>query len=623
MPNKKIDKDQKLYRSGVFLRDSASEESRTIEISFSSETPVLRYFGYEILDHNPESIRLGRLNDGGPLLVDHDTGVQVGVVEKAFIGDGRKGRALVRFGSSARAMEESQDVRDGIRRNVSVSYRIHKAVLEKTDKGVETYRVTDWEPLEISLVSVPADTTVGVGRSDQSIESTPQTEQEIKMPPEEDKKKETRQEPSVNIEDIRARSTEDARKGELARIKEIQAIADQFGHLSYAKEMARQALTDGVTVDQFRATLLHKMAGEKPTSQIGITSKESKRYSLVRALNAMASGDWRGAEFERECSEAVALKLKRSPGGIFVPHEIQSRDLQAGTPSAGGDLVGTNLQAGSFIEMLRNRMRVRELGATILSNLVGDIAIPRQTGGATAYWVGESTDPTESEPVVGQIKMAPKTIGAFTDMSRKLLMQSSIDVEGFVQRDLATVLALGMDLSAIKGSGTSHQPKGVLNYTGIGSVAGGTNGLAPTWAHMVNLETEVAIDNADVGSLGYLTNAKVRGKLKQTEKASNTAQFVWENGGQPGSGMMNGYRAEVSNQVPSNLDKGSSTGVCSAIIFGNWADLVIALWGGLDVLVDPYTGGNNGTVRVRVLQDSDIALRHVESFAAMLDALTA
>jgi HK97 family phage major capsid protein len=295
------------------------------------------------------------------------------------------------------------------------------------------------------------------------------------------------------------------------------------------------------------------------------------------------------------------------------------RDLVVGTPTAGGNLVATDLMSQSFIELLRNKMIVRAAGATVLAGLVGDVAIPRQTGGATAYWVAESGAPTESQQTVDQVALTPKTVGAFTDISRKLLKQSSIDVEMFVRNDLATVLALAIDLAALHGSGASNQPTGIASTSGIGSVVGGTNGLAPAWSHIVDLESEVAIDNADVGALAYITNPKVRGVLKQTEKASGTAQFVWERGSQP----LNGYPAFVTNQVASNLDKGTSVGVCSAIFYGNWADLLIGMWGGLDVLVDPYTGGTAGTVRVIELQDVDIAVRHAQSFAAMLDALTA
>jgi HK97 family phage major capsid protein len=371
-------------------------------------------------------------------------------------------------------------------------------------------------------------------------------------------------------------------------------------------------------------------AGERQLvtdGQIGMSRDELRRYSIVRAINAAASQDWRNAQLEREASEATAKRMGRSAQGFWVPQDVlaaEQRDMVAGTPSAGGYLVSTDLLAQSFIELLRNRMMVRAAGATVLAGLVGDVAIPKQTGGATAYWVGESTAPTEGAQTLGQVALSPKTVGAWTDISRKLLKQSSVDVEAFVRNDLTSVLGLAIDSSALHGPGTGNAPTGIAATSGIGDVAGGTDGLAPTWAHMVALETAVAVDNADLGRLAYMSNAKVRGKLKSTPRTATYGDImIWE----PTSGNtpVNGYPFHVTNQVSSTLTKGSGTGVgvCSAIFFGNWADLIIGMWGGLDILVDPYTGGTAGTVRVIALQDVDVAVRHAESFAAMLDALTA
>ena len=368
---------------------------------------------------------------------------------------------------------------------------------------------------------------------------------------------------------------------------------------------------------------MNESAGRRTsTSHLGMSDGDVRRYSLVRAIRAAASGDWRGAEFEREASESVAKNLGRQPQGFFVPAEWQEkRDLLVGTPSAGGYTVATELASGSFIELLRNRMMVQKAGATILANLVGDLAIPKATGGATAYWVTENGTPTESAQTFGQVLLQPKTVGGYTDLSRKLLKQSSIDIEGFVRNDLASTLALAIDAASLHGSGSANQPRGIAATSGIGSVVGGENGAAPTWANLVALETEVAIDNADIGRLGYMSNAKVRGRLKATPRTATYGDImIWE----PTSGNtpVNGYPFYVTNQVSSTLTKGSSTGMCSAIFFGNWGDLIIGMWGVLDMLVDPYTGSTAGTVRVVALQDVDVAVRHAESFAAMLDATT-
>ena len=397
------------------------------------------------------------------------------------------------------------------------------------------------------------------------------------------------------------------------------SVEDIDGRIERAQAVNAQAQRQEQPAGQ---APMHTRSGPE-SAEIGMSDQETRQYSLVRAMSAAASfalGDhraWERAGLEMEASRAVAEQLGREPQGFFVPFDIQRRDLNVGTASAGGDLVETELLAESFIDLLRNRMMVRQAGATVLSGLNGDIAIPRQTGGATAYWVAESGAPTESQQTVDQVALSPETVGAFTDYSRRLLIQSSIDVEQFVRGDLAAILALAIDLAALHGAGASNEPQGIENVSGIGSVAGGANGAAPTWGNIVDLETEVAIDNADVGRLAYITNARVRGKLKQTEKAASTGLWVWMDRNPP----LNGYNAHVTNQVRSNLTKGTGTNL-SAIFFGNWADLILAFWSGLDILVDPYTGSTSGTVRIVALQDVDIAVRHAESFAAMLDADT-
>lgn len=356
---------------------------------------------------------------------------------------------------------------------------------------------------------------------------------------------------------------------------------------------------------------------------LNMDTRQVRQYSLLRAINAAVSGDWTGAELEREASEAVAQRLNREPSGFFVPMDVQreQRDMTVGTDADGGYLVGTDLRSQSFVDVLRNRLSVMGAGATVLSGLVGDVAIPRKTAGTTFYWVGESGAPTKSKPTLDQIGLTPHTGGAFTDLSRKFLNQSSLDAENMIRTDLAATCAAGIDLAALHGTAANDQPRGLAATVGIGSVAGGTDGAAPTWANIVGLETEVSIDNADFGKLAYMTNAKVRGKLKGTLiTATYGEDFIWDR--RSPEAPLNGYPVHVTNQVSSTLTKGNQS-ASSAIFFGNWEDLLIAMWGTLDILVDPYTGSSSGTVRVVALQDVDVAVRRAQSFAAMLDALTA
>lgn len=636
--------------------ETIDEEARTVELSFSSEEPYERWWGTEILDHGKSAVRLGRLNGSAALLVNHDSRDQVGVVVKAWI-KGRQGRAVVRFGKSQRAEEVFQDVKDGIRKLVSVGYRIISIVLDKKSQGEgETYRVTEWEPYEISLVAVPADATIGVGRDGEPEAFDPRT---LVSEEEEDMNRFQRRDgapaaspvaapaaPAVAPAPVAAAPAQRddatvvraAAEAERERITTIRAIGERLG----ARELATAAIDGGHSLEQFVRDFEERSGQSRPVQAaedpaLGLSDRERRSYSFVRLLNAIANPTSRAAQeaaaFEFECSAAAQEQRAQRAGnselrGFTVPVDVlrspidpaARRDLTVGTATAGGHTVATDLLASSFIEMLRNRMALDGLGARTLTDLSGNLAIPRMTGGATAYWVAESGSPTESQQAFDQVALSPKTLGAFTDISRKLLIQSSLDVEALVRSDLAATVALEIDRVGINGSGSSNQPRGIMQTSGIGSVAGGTNGAAPTFDHMVDLESAVAVANADVGNLAYLTNPKVRGKLKKTQQFSGTNGVpVWGNGSEP----LNGYRAGVSNQVPSNLTKGTSSGVCSAILFGNFADLIIGMWSGLDLLVDPYTSSTSGTVRIVALQDVDVAVRHAESFAAMLDALTA
>jgi HK97 family phage major capsid protein len=648
-----------VQRSASLTREAINKEARTVEIALASEEPYDRWWGREVLSLDRTAVRLGRLSSGThPLLVDHDTRDQVGVIEKAWIGDDRKLRALVRFGKSARAEEIFQDVIDGIRSLVSVGYRIHEMKLARQADGqADEYLVTDWEPHEGSIVAVPADPTVGVGRdakAELQIRTLINRTKESNVDKTEDKQPAAKAEPTITVDVKRER--EQATTAERQRTRDIAALAAQF-----KRELdGNAAIEAGTPYEAFRETLftgLEKSGVLKlaEPGEIGLSKKEVQQF---RFTNLIAACLWpddntvrKVAGFEIECARAAADKRENvradRAGAFTIPVDVLGsaldvrmedaeramqlllkrtmaggrvgqRDLLVGTPTAGGNLVATELQGSSFIDILVNAMKVMSMGTTILTDLQGNIAIPRATAGSTGYWVAENGGSTESQQAFDQVSLTPKTCGAFVDYSRRLLLQSSIAVEAFVRMDIARTLALLIDLAAINGSGASNQPRGILNTVGIGSVAGGTNGLAPTWDNVVDLESAVANTNALTGSLGYLTNTRVRGRLKRTQMfASTNGMPIWGL-----DGTLNGYRSEVSNQVPNTLTKGTSSGVCSAILFGNWADLLIGMWGGLDMMVDPYTGAVAGTKRVVALQDVDVTVRYVSSFAAMADALT-
>ena len=568
-------------------------EDRTYEFPFSSEFPVARYFGNEILSHEGESADLSRLNDGAPLLFNHNPERVIGVVERAYIdGNKRRGYARVRFSRNAFAQEILGDVKDGVLRNVSFGYSIDKM----EERGSGDYVATAWSPYEISVVSIPADNTVGIGRS---LVPTPDAASAAPSPDPLPPMENTAPDLAV----VRAEAVE----AERTRISSINALCTKHR----MADLGQQLVESGRSIDEARAAVLDKLNVPQETvnmsaAEIGLSAQESRRFSFLRAINYLANPTDRSAReaaaFEIEASDAAAAKLGRQSRGITIPQDVLRRDLTVGTASAGGNLVATDLDAGSFIDLLRNASALDQAGATVLTGLTGNVAIPRQSGAATAYWVAESGAPTESQQTVDQVSLTPKTVAAFTDYSRRLMLQSSIDVENMIRNDLATVLALKIDLAGLYGTGSNSEPLGLKLTTGVGSedFAAGT----PTFAEVVALESDVATANALAGSPVYLMNAAMRGGLKTKAKDTGSGLFVME------GDLVNGYRGVMSNQVASG-----------DLWFGNFADLIIGYFSGLDLMVDPYTHSTSGTVRVVAMQDVDIAVRHPESFTRGNDTL--
>ena len=599
---------ERVFRSAVFERQTIMEDQRRATLAFSSEMEVDRGWGIEVLDHSPSSIDMEFIGSGrAPLLVDHEMTDQVGVVEQISLGSDRVARAVVRFGKSARAEEIWQDVKDGIRSNVSVGYVISEMVSGGKKGDREVFRATRWMPLEISIVSIPADTSVGVGRA-MPTESAPVAE------------------PIIIVKENSKMENIDSVKVERERVAAIMDLATRHGQ----REFGDQAIREGASIEQFRGALLDKVAS-KPLAldnEVGLTEQEVRSFSFVKAIRALANPQDRAAQeaarFEFEVSEAAAKKEGRTSRGLLVPVDVlYKRDITTSTASGtakGGNLVATDLLASSFIDVLRNKMVLNQLGAQFLTGLNGNVAIPRKTAASAAYWVAENTAPTESSnaPAFDQVTMSPKTLGAYVDISRRLMLQSSLDIENLVRNDLASSIAVAMDGAAVAGSGT-NKPTGVLNTSGIGSVTLGTNGGAPTWAMVTNLVKEVEIDNALTGTAAFLTNGQVKAKLSNTPKQSSGVEGNFILGADVNN--LYGYPIVVSQQMPSNLSKGSGSNL-SAMIFGVWSELLIGQWSGIDILVDQYTGSNAGTVRVVAFHDCDFAVRHPESFAECNEIVT-
>lgn len=404
----------------------------------------------------------------------------------------------------------------------------------------------------------------------------------------------------VDIDAVRAESAQNAQRN----ASQILALGKRHNML----DAAESAIASGKGLDEFRGMVLDKIGSGRALEDqsIGMESKEVKRYSLLRAINALANPTdvraQKAAAFEFECSRAAAAQYGTTAQGLMIPVDVlRNWDLAKRTLNSSDDssLFTDDFRGGDFIDVLRNASSVMQAGARMLSGLSGDVKIPKKLTAAAASWIStEGGDTSSSEMTVGSVSMVPRTLGAFTDATRQLLIQSSLDVEALMRDDLATALALAIDKAALEGTGSSGQPTGILSTSGVNKPTAFAAAI-PTFAEVVALETAVATDNALMGNLAYILPAAMYGGLKTKEKATNTAQFVVEPGG-----TINGYRGIVSNQATDGN-----------LYFGNFADLLVGFFGGLDITVDPYTNSRSGTVRIVALQSCDVAVRHAVSFA--------
>jgi len=411
---------------------------------------------------------------------------------------------------------------------------------------------------------------------------------------------------------------EDALKQERTRAKEIHAIAGQFGK----RDLADKAIAEGKSVDEFRAEVLDsfkRSPGESidPKSGfVGMTDKETRQYSLLNVLRALANPGDRKAQsaagFELELSQEVASRSGVTASGIIVPFDVLSRDLTAG--SHGTNLIDTDTQAGNYIEMLRNRSAVMK-HATIMTGLVGNLSIPIQTSVPEGEDYAENAEIALGEDAFDQsLNFSPKRVGSSVAYGKQILAQTSLDVEMLIRNDIQRGIALKIDWNALNADGTGDHPTGLRHTSGVNAIAMGTDGGAPAWAHIVDMETQVALDNADIGAMMYLMNAKARGYFKGKSKVDGQNGFIiGENG------MLNGYNYGVSNQVPRNLTKGSGTDL-SSLIFGNFQQLIVALWGGVDITVDALTQARSGKVIITGDQFYDVGVRQPSAFSIIDDA---
>jgi len=604
----RFDRSEMVQRA-IGMQDTAIDtESRTVRVGVSSEEPVKRSFGLEVIDHRTESMNLEFLNSGrAPLLMDHDMERQIGVVESVELDENaRRLRAIVRFGRGELASEVFNDVVDGIRQNISVGYRLDGRV-EREDDPDEYYRVAT-TPMEISIVSIPADQSnlVGVGRSS----SEPLNETlEIKGV---DVMSE------IDLDAVRAEAAKAAQKN----AKEIMTLARKHNKAS----MGEEALGRGVSIDEFRGELLEAIGNEPldtPAHVVDAPVKEQRAYSLGKMIRAQVTGDWRDAGLEREMHDEIVKRTGKEARGFYIPDFAFRSGVMTtaatgavGTENVTDNFVPTVQRGDMFIEALRAKQVMANLGVTYFGGLTNRIRMPKIATGAAAGFVEEAGDVSDQSPTDAGVTLQPRTLGAKAAISRLLALESVPAIEQVVQDDLLRSIADKIEYYAIQGSGSSGQPTGILNDGNVGNVdiSAGTDVAALTWADITDLVKTVEDANGVINqaALGWLSNPKVKAKMANTVKVSSTDSVMLLN--DPWNSIY-GYRAEFTSNVPSDLDPGDGGSDASALIFGDFSQLMVGLFGSPSVMVDPYSEGDSGNVVIRVMQEVDVALRNAASFA--------
>lgn len=618
---KTIEIPETLFRSGTAAFD---KESGVVRLSFSSDAPVLRRTRsgeqyYEILDHSERGMNKERLRAGTSLLFNHNPEILIG--RNTFIGvENGRGYVDSKISRADDVKSYATKIEEGILCDSSVGYGIEDDGEEiGMRNGIPEVRFR-WQPHEVSLVTIPADVSVGIGREETttvfrsisfSIDNKPKpaTNAPTHTPMADPIAPTAPETPSINIVAERQGAVAAERK----RVADIQELNTHFtqkgiaGRRVDAGKLAERMIADGKTVDDFRNEVIRTELPElKPietSPEVGMSKRDLSSYSLVRAMNgaigAMKGQSWSG--LEKDASEAAAKIAGRSTQGFFIPHDVmQSRALTTNVFNAAGAFVDTSAQGQSLIELYRNKMHVVALGARVLTGLQGNLAIPSQTGGATASWLSEDATITASAQTVGQVSLTPHRLAGATAFTYQLLAQSSQDVENFVRNDLMTVLAIEKDRAALKGSGVSGEPLGIYGTANKSTSVTLAGANSMTYANAVQFETNVALNNADMGSLGYLTSVQAKANAKLIAEINSTnSNPVWK------GDMVNGYTARATNQLTT----------LPSVIFGNWSDLIIGDWASNEVIVDPYSLSMQGQVRIVMQQLTDVAIRHAKSFS--------
>lgn len=609
--------------------DIEDREAAEVEISFSSETPytratytkkgeLKRY--HEVLGHGSGEPDFSTLMNRAPVLKDHINRIdfQVGTVTRAWV-EGGKGRAAFRFHDTPDARALQKRVLSGEVTNVSVGYDITDARPDGESDGMPVVRVTRWVPYEVSFVASPADSSVGFGRSSddtpptiplsQVSEVTDMTTTATTTPAADPAA------PTVDAVAIRA----DVEKAERARIADITAMGR---HHDVEADKIDKAIRSGESAGAFGQAILADIASGEATrareskTEIGLTDRERKDFSLVRLLRTVAApGDKAAAEaaaFELEVCRTGAKEKGSTRSDLSIPTDVLAtwgrRDaspaaMNTGVAADGGALVPVEHRGNMFVEGLTEKSSIMRAGVTMLTGLQGDVDIPKEISGGTAYWLGETgtgSDATESTPQVGTFTLARHGLAIAIPYTRAMRLQADPSVEAMTRRMALRDFARKLDKTALVGDASAFAPNGLLDFL---TPTTWDTANTPTWDEVVEMQADIEDDDADLNELKFICRGRLYHKARQTPLDAGSGQFL------AAGGEIDGVPAIRSNQAGAGQ-----------LFLGAFEQMIVGFWSGLDIFLDTTTyAASNGHV-VRMFQDADIQLFHEESFKVKQNA---
>jgi len=652
---KKRDLENQIQHRSESVEFEVKEDKRTLSFPFSSEEPVNRgVLGNEILDHGKDSINFERLNSQAPLLLNHQPDKIIGVVQRGWLdSDKRRGMVEVKFANNALGKETLEMVNDGILRNISVGYSIEKTTEEENRDGY--FRAVDWTPAEVSVVSIPADYRgAGIGRAKEIYTNTSKQRESSNMTTEQresavassdapqskpSEKTEMTDTPDLTV--VRDEASKKAASDERNRIREISVLCDRH---QLGNELKETLISDGTSIGETRKIALDKLQAKPVETVEQIDSTETNDIGY-RGINDSMSYLLHGKDYSRgagaasEVSEEVFKRggiQKTSERSVFIPYgALAPKNLRAtyntGASGTGGALVGTDYLPERFIETLQATSSVMAMGVTVLPGLVGNVSIPKRDTDGVAYWLStETTAITQSESTFSNVNLNPKRVAAYSKWTMQTEQQALPSIEERSRQNLVDKIDQARDIAILNGSG-SGQPTGILNTTGIGNISLGTNGGSASLGNLIDLEGALSEDNALSGSLGYIAHSKIINQFKNARAGGSTTTdgaYLWNTNRQdigrgPTPGIINGYAISENNLLPTNLTKGSAS-TCTPIIFGNFSDVLVGMWGaGIEVSVaETEDDFIKLLTSIRVVTTMDVAIAHAQSFAAIKDALS-